>query len=289
MRKIELGKTGEYIPVLGQGTWGIKSWRNKSYYEQWKNSLRRGIELGLTHIDTAEFYGHGTSEKVIGEIIAEVGRDELFITSKLFPIHLRYKTMKKAANKSLKRLGIKNFDLYLIHWPSRFTSIKKQMRVLEDLVNEGKTRYIGVSNFSVDQFIKAQKVLKNVELVNNQLHVNVTRQSYIFNSLPYYQENGITLTAYSPLGHNGYNDLAGEIRKNLEKIANAHNATIQQIAIAWLINHKNVISIPKALKVEHIEENTKAADIILTKEEISLLYNYNEISNTPESEVIIKN
>jgi diketogulonate reductase-like aldo/keto reductase len=287
MRRIELGKTGEQIPILGQGTWGIKRWRSKSYYEQWKNSLRRGIELGLTHIDTAEFYGYGTSEKVVGEIIDEIGRDELFITSKLFPMHLRYKTMKKAAYKSLKRLGIKNFDLYLIHWPSPFVSIQKQMRVMEDLVKEGKTRYIGVSNFSVDQFIKAQESLKTVELVNNQLHVNITRQNHIFNSLPYYQKNGITLTAYSPLAHNGYNDLSGEIKNYLEKIAIAHNATIQQIAIAWLINHKNVISIPKALKLEHVEQNAKAADIILTKEEISLLYP--KISTTSDLEVIINN
>ena len=117
MRKVELGKTGEQIPILGQGTWGIKSRKGKKYYESWKNSLRRGIELGLTHIDTAEIYGFGTSEKVVGELISEYNRDDLFITSKLFPIHLSLKTMKKAANKSLKRLGINTFDLYLIHWP----------------------------------------------------------------------------------------------------------------------------------------------------------------------------
>ena len=289
MRKIELGKTGEQIPVLGQGTWGIKRGRTKIYYEQWKNSLRRGIELGLTHIDTAEFYGHGASEKVIGEIISEIGRDELFITSKLFPMHLRYKTMKKAAYKSLKRLGIKSFDLYLIHWPSPFVSIEKQMMVMEDLVKEGKTRYIGVSNFSVDQFIEAQKALKNVELVNNQLHLNITRQSHIFDSLSYYQKNGIIVTAYSPLGHNGYNELSGEIKNNLEKIASAHNATIQQIAIAWLINHKNIISIPKALKIEHMESNVKAADIILTNEEISLLYNNQKSSSIPKLELVMNN
>jgi len=287
MRKIQLGKTGETIPIIGQGTWGIKSRKNKAYYEQWKNSIKRGIELGLTHIDTAEFYGRGNSEKIVGEIIAEHDRDDLFITSKLFPMHLRYKTMKKAAYNSLKRLGIKYLDLYLIHWPSTFVSIEKQMRVLEGLVNEGKTRYIGVSNFSVEQFKKAQRALKKVELVNNQVHANLTYQKHIHNSLPFYQKEGIIMTAYSPLAHRGYSKLPGEIRDNLMKVAQSHNATIQQIAIAWLINHENVITIPKAFKIEHMEANVKAADIILTQEEISLFYNHANQLETAKKEGFI--
>ena len=272
MRKVELGKTGEQIPVLGQGTWGIKSRKGKDYYNSWKKSLRRGIELGLTHIDTAEFYGFGTSEKVVGDIISEYNRDDLFITSKLFPIHLNFRTMKKAASKSLKRLGINNFDLYLIHWPSPFTSKKKQMKILDHLVKEGKTRYIGVSNFSVEQFKEGLSFLNN-ELVTNQLPANITKQKHMSESLPYYQGNGVTLTAYSPLGHRGYSDLKGEMKDKLNSIAKAHDATIQQIAIAWLINHKNVISIPKAFKIEHVEANAKAAEIILSENELKLIEN----------------
>jgi len=272
MRKVELGKTGEQIPVLGQGTWGIKSRKGKDYYNSWKKSLRRGIELGLTHIDTAEFYGFGTSEKVVGDIISEYNRDDLFITSKLFPIHLNFRTMKKAASKSLKRLGINNFDLYLIHWPSPFTSRKKQMKILDHLVKEGKTRYIGVSNFSVEQFKEGLSFLNN-ELVTNQLPANITKQKHMSESLPYYQGNGVTLTAYSPLGHRGYSDLKGEMKDKLNSIAKTHDATIQQIAIAWLINHKNVISIPKAFKIEHVEANAKAAEIILSENELKLIEN----------------
>lgn len=275
MRKIIIGKNGDKIPVIGQGTWGIKSFRNKNYYEDWKDSIRKGIELGLTHIDTAEFYGHGVSEKIVGQVISEYTRDDLFITTKLFPMHFSIKTMKKAANKSLKRLGIKYIDLYLIHWPSPFISIKKQMKVLEDLKNEGKVRNIGVSNFSVDQFKKALSYLRNSELVNNQLPANISKQTHIEKSLPFYQENGIIMTAYSPLGHNGFSDLKGELKKKIEKVANVHNASIQQIAIAWLINHANVITIPKSFKVEHVEANAKAADIKLTEEEVRLLYENN--------------
>ena len=272
MRKVELGKTGEQIPVLGQGTWGIKSRKRKEYYDTWKNSLRRGIELGLTHIDTAEFYGFGTSEKVVGDIISEYNRDDLFITSKLFPIHLNIRTMKKAASNSLKRLGINNFDLYLIHWPSRFTSIEKQMKILDHLVKEGKTRYVGVSNFSVEQFKEGLSFL-NTDLVTNQLPANITKQKHMSESLPYYQENGVTLTAYSPLGHRGFSNLKGGLIDKLNSIAKTHNATIQQIAIAWLINHKNVISIPKAFKIEHVEANAKAAEIILSENELKLIEN----------------
>ena len=272
MRKVELGKTGEQIPVLGQGTWGIKGRKGKDYYESWKNSLRRGIELGMTHIDTAEFYGFGTSEKVVGELISEYNRDDLFITSKLFPMHMNLRTMEKAASKSLKRLGINNFDLYLIHWPSPLTSKEKQMKILDHLVKEGKTRYVGVSNFSVEQFKESLSIL-NAELVTNQLPLNITNQKHISESLLYYQENGVTLTAYSPLGHRGYSNLKGEWRDTLNIIVKAHGATIQQIAIAWLINHKNVISIPKAFKIEHVEANAKAAEITLTENELKLIEN----------------
>lgn len=270
MKKVELGKTGEKIPVLGQGTWGIKSRKGKDYYETWKKSLRKGIELGLTHIDTAEVYGFGTSERLVSEIISEYNRDDLFITSKLFPMHSRSKTMKKAADKSLKRLGIKHFDLYLIHWPFPLISKQKQMKILDLLIKEGKTRYVGVSNFSVEQFKQSQNLL-NAELVTNQLHANITKQKHISESLPYYQKEGVILTAYSPLGHKGYTNLKGELREKLDILSETHNATIQQIAIAWLINQNNVIAIPKAFHIEHVEANAKAAEITLSDAEQKLI------------------
>ncbi|MFX0097024.1 MAG: aldo/keto reductase [Candidatus Hodarchaeota archaeon] len=277
MKMIELAKTGEKISILGQGTWGLKGKilfiypRASEYYEQWKNSLRKGIELGMNHIDTAEVYGWGVAERIVGEILAEYRREDLFITTKLLPIHFGHNGSKKAAYNSLKRLGLESVDLYLIHFRNPFSSLRKQMRMLEELVDEGKTRYIGVSNFSVEQFKEAQSYLKKHELVNNQVRANVLHQGHIHESLPFYQKEGITMTAYSPLGHTGFNGLKGEIRDKLEKIAESHNTTIQQIAIAWLINHENVITIPKAFKIEHLEANAQAAGIKLRQEEINLL------------------
>ncbi len=263
MRKVELGKTGEKIPVIGQGTWGLSS--------KWKKSLHKGIELGMTHIDTAEAYGFGTAEKILGEVIAEYERDDLFITSKLLPLHFFYSRMKKAAYNSLNRLGLDYFDLYLIHWPSPVVSVGKHMSVLEDLVKEGKTRYIGVSNYSVKQFVRAQHALKSAELVTNQVGASVVRQNHIRVSLPYYQKEGVTLTAYSPLGHRGLKDLGGKMLKALECVAANHEATIQQIAIAWLINMDGVVTIPRAFQTEHVEKNAAAAEITLSPEEMNSL------------------
>jgi diketogulonate reductase-like aldo/keto reductase len=273
MKKIQLGKSKEQIPILGQGTWGISYKRNKKHYELWKKSLKAGIELGMTHIDTAELYGMGTSERVVGEVIAEYERDELFITSKLFPKHFGSNAMKKACDKSLRRLNTKYLDLYLVHFPSFIApKIKKHMRVMEDLLKEGKTRYIGVSNYSVAQFKKAQSILKKAELVTNQLQASITSQKHIHKSLPYYQKEGITFTAYSPLGHRGLTHLTREIENKLKQLSEKYNASTQQLAIAWLINHDNVITIPKAVQINHVEANVKAADIILTDQELKLLY-----------------
>ena len=262
MRKVELGRTGEKIPVIGQGTWGLN--------HQQKHSLHKGIELGMTHIDTAEAYGFGRAEKVVGEVIAEYDRDDLFITSKLFPVHFFHSRMKKAAYNSLKRLNIDYFDLYLIHWPSPVVSIEKHMRALEDLVKEEKTRYIGVSNYSLKQVVTAQNALKRVEIVTNQVGASVVKQNHI-KSLPYYRKEGITLTAYSPLGHRGFKNLKGRICKALECVAASHQATIQQTALAWLINMDKVITIPKAFQISHVEANAKAAEIVLTPEEMNML------------------
>jgi diketogulonate reductase-like aldo/keto reductase len=271
MRLTELGKTGEKIPIIGQGTWGIKARKSKEYYEQWKKALRHGIELGMTHIDTAEAYGWGISEHIVGEVVAEYNRDEVFVTSKLLPIYVRYSQMKKATEKSLKRLNLNYFDMYLIHYPNPLIPIKRNMRLLEDLLSEGKTRYIGVSNHSLKKFQKAQECLKKAELVTNQLQVNVVRQKHIINNLSFYQNQGVTLTAYSPLGHRGLTSLKEELQDTLEKIAKKHNATIHQIAIAWLVNINGVITIPKAFQLTHVEQNAAAGDIVLSDEEMKVI------------------
>ena len=278
MRTVELASTGEHIPVIGQGLWGVSRLKGlssgKSYFNEIKAALKKGIELGQTHLDTAEIYGSGKAEEVLGDVIRDYPRDDLFITTKLFPFHFRKKSMNNALRKSLRRLGLDYVDLYLIHWPSKIIPIEKEMSVLEDLVKEGKTRYIGVSNFSVEQFKTAQEALKKEELVNNQLYINITNQKHIHDSLPYYKENNITVTAYSPLAHKGFTELSGDIKIELERLSKKYGATIQKIALAWLINHERIITIPKAFKIEHVIDNVKAGDINLSLEDIESLYNF---------------
>ena len=271
MRKINIGHKGEKIPILGQGTGGIQPKEPGESYEKWKDVLKVGIELGMTHIDTAEIYGSGKSESMVGEVIKNFDRDDLFITTKLSPQHRGENEMKLAVNNSLKRLGLKNVDLYLIHWLKHKQSIKQIINFLEVLIDEGKTRYIGVSNFSLDQFKTAQQEAKKYELVTNQIKLNIENQILSQDSLSYYQKEDIILTAYSPLGRYGLKKMQPSKMNKLEDLAVKYKATPHQIALAWLINHKNIIAIPKTFKVEHVKQNAEATNIRLTENEINNL------------------
>lgn len=271
MRAVELGKTGEKIPVIGQGTWGLSRWKSAEYYQQWKRVLHQGISLGMTHIDTAEVYGMGMAERIVGEVVKEYPRDELFIASKLFPFRVFHNSIKKAAYKSLERLHLDYLDLYLVHWPNPVVSIEKHMRALEALVEEGKTRFIGVSNYSVNQVEIAMHALKKTELVTNQVKASVTAQKHL-KDLPFYRKEKITLTAYSPLGHRGLATIADEQQKKLTLVAEKYNVTIQQVALSWLVSMEGVITIPKTVTIDHVKANARAAETVLPTEEIRMLW-----------------
>ncbi len=272
MKKIQLSNTGEKISIIGQGTWGIKSSEDNEYYEQWQNALRRGIELGMTHIDITEYYRQGLIENVVGEVIAEYNRDDLFLTGNLSAWYFRSNNMKRAISESLKRLGIKYFDLFLMPASNFLVSKKKYIRLLEDLVDEGKTRYIGVKNFSVNQFIEAQQYLKKFELVNNQLKARIDYPHHIHNVLPYYQKKGITITLYSPLINFNKLGMNWYYRNNTQQIAKAHHTNVQQISIAWLIDQMDVITLINPFHVKYLGDITKVIDIKLEQEEIEIFY-----------------
>lgn len=274
---------GTKIPVLGLGTWGIGGERgtDTTYDKENIYAIKTAIELRITHIDTAEMYGHGHSEELVGQAISGFNRKDLFITTKLLPEHLRYDDVFTSAEGSLRRLKTDYIDLYLIHMPNPEIPIQETMRALDLLVEQGLIKFIGVSNFSVGQMKEAEKYAQN-KIVADQIEYNllVRNQQGMFTRdmeskiIPYCQENDILVIAYKPLERGR---LARPGFKVLDELAGKYNKTQSQIAINWLVSKKRVVTISKAAKVEHLEENLGAIGWKLGPEDMSKLDN--EFSN----------
>jgi diketogulonate reductase-like aldo/keto reductase len=261
---------------LGLGTWGIggKMSRDTSRDDEGIAAIKKAIELGYTHIDTAEMYGAGHSEELVGLAIKDFDRDSLFITTKVLPEHLRREDVIKAAEGSLKRLKTDYIDLYLIHIPNPEIPIKETMRAMDTLVGQQKIRFIGVSNFSVEQLKEAQDCTEN-KIANNQIEYNLlTRHSGMYNVnieseiIPYCQENDIIITAWAPFDRGR---LLQEKNKLLEELREKYKKTISQIAINWLIYKKNIITIPKSSNTSHLKENLGALGWNLYEKDIKKL------------------
>lgn len=258
------------VPKIGFGTWKIggEMSADRSQDARSKTALRAAHELGYTHFDTAEMYAGGHSEELLGQAVQESGipREDLFIVSKVTPSNLSYKDVLRSAENSLRRLDMSYLDLYLIHWPSSGISLSESFRALNQLVREGRVRYIGVSNFDV-RLMKQARAESETPIFTNQVSYSLTDRSCSRNGvLEYCQGNDILLTAYSPVEE-------GRLRvsASVQAIADAHAATPYQIALAWLVSQPRVITIPMSFNPEHIAENFAAADIELTKDEIEQL------------------
>ncbi|MBW7990146.1 MAG: aldo/keto reductase [Planctomycetes bacterium] len=228
-------------------------------------ALRLGFELGMTFIDTAEVYGNGHSEELVGRAIEGI-RDKVFIASKVSPEHLFYDDLLLSAEKSLRKLKTDYIDLYQVHWPNPKVPIDETMRAMEQLVRNGKVRYVGMSNFSLRQFKAAQAVLSENEIVSVQVEYNLFDRNIENSILPYCESESIITIAYSPLDQG---QIAGDYKKTkaLEMIANRYNRTVAQVALNWLISHPSVIAIPKATNPIHIRDNASAADFELSDED----------------------
>ncbi len=258
------------LPKIGFGTWKIggKSTPDHSVDEKSLAALRYALEIGYTHFDTAEMYANGHSEELVGQAVRESGkkREDVFITTKVTPSHLRYDDVLKACNHSLRRLQMEYIDLYLIHWPNSGAKYEDTFRALNELVRDGKIKHLGVSNFDVD-LLKRSQSLSETPIITNQVPFSLTDRSYVKNGvLEYCQKNDITITAYEPLNQG---QLASN--KTLENIAHAHRSTPFQIALAWVIAQPRVITIPMSFNPQHIRENFEAAQIELTPAELEAL------------------
>ena len=267
---------GVKISVLGIGTWkmggGLSA--DSTHDKEETLAIKAAVRLGMTHIDTAELYGNGHAEELVGEAIQGFKREELFITTKVKSENLRYDYLISAAQRSLKRLRTGYTDLYLIHSSNPDIPIEETMNAMKYLVENKLTRFIGVSNFSVEQIEEAQKHAKN-KIVANQIEYNLlTRNRGQFTNdmeseiMPYCQKNGIMVIAYRPLA-NG--ELAKPGIRLLDELSEKYGKTQAQIALNWLISKPNIITIPKTVEIEHIKENLGAIGWRLSKEDMRRL------------------
>lgn len=253
MDKHIIFKNGQQVCKLGQGTY--KMGRRRSEEIQ---ALRRGIELGLTLIDTAEMYG---TEDLVGEAVRNC-RDKAFIVSKVLPGNASYEGTKHACEHSLMRLGTDYIDLYLLHWAGRYP-LSETVCALVELQKEGKIRQWGMSNLDVADMEHILSLPHGMDCAANQVLYNLKDRGIEYDLIPWSGRHGIPVMAYTPLGE-------GVLRnhKTLAGIARRHNATPTQIMLAWVMRMENVIAIPKAGSIAHVEENARSLEISLTEEDL---------------------
>ncbi len=265
-----LGRSNVKVPVLGLGTWGIGGFSTRSVAgdDDDIKALRLGLDLEMRFIDTAEMYASGHTEEVVAKAI-EGRRESVFLATKVSPQHLSYEGVLKSCDASLKRLRTNYVDLYQAHWPNPRIPIPETMKGLEKLVKDGKVRFIGVSNFSVEQTRQAQEALSTVDVVSNQVEYSLLDRSIEADLLPYAEKEQITIIAYSPLARGKI--LSASNRENrwriLDEIAAKHGKTRNQVALNWLIAKQPVMAIPKSANSAHLQENLGAQGWKIFKED----------------------
>lgn len=253
--------SGTSVPVLGQGTWQLGDRPGRKAQEI--ATLQLGIDLGMTLIDTAEMYGDGASERLVGEAIAG-RRDQVFIVTKVLPGNASNRERIVASCEgSLRRLGVERIDLYLLHWRSG-EDLPVVVETFDELARVGKIRHWGVSNFDVDDLDELAAIPGSDAVASNQVLYNITRRGIEFDLLPRARSRGINVMAYTPIE-------PARTLKNaaLERIAARHAATPLQIALAWVIRQEGVIAIPRTGSPEHVRENAAAAAIELTNDDLT--------------------
>ncbi|MFP3921101.1 MAG: aldo/keto reductase [Dichotomicrobium sp.] len=254
--------SGEAIPVLGQGTWFMGDDRRRRNDEI--AALRLGIDLGMGLIDTAEMYGGGASEDLVGEAIAG-RRDAVFLVSKVLPSNATREGVIAACERSLRRLGTDRLDLYLLHWRGG-TPLAETLEGFAALTEAGKIRHWGVSNFDLSDMEELVGLPGGSAVQTNQVLYNLTRRGIEWDLLPWSRERGLPIMAYSPIEQGRLLGNSG-----LQSVAGRHGATAAQMALAWLLRHDGVFAIPKAGTPRHVEQNRAALDLRLTEADLDAL------------------
>ena len=263
MRKHLFGAAAREVAVLGQGTWYIDSAARGAAVA----ALRRGLDLGMNHIDTAEMYGSGAAEKLVGEAI-EGRRDDVFLVSKVLPGNASRAGTRAACERSLKQLGTDRLDCYLIHWRGNHP-LEETFAALDDLLRGGKILSYGVSNFDVDDLEEALRITGPGRLACNQVLYHLGERAIEHAVLPWCERHGLAVVAYSPFGHDSFPEPASPGGRALDAIAQARGATPRQVALAFLTRRPSLFAIPKASSAAHAQENAAAGGIRLPGDDIA--------------------
>jgi diketogulonate reductase-like aldo/keto reductase len=264
MKKNKFGVANVDVSVIGQGTWYIDHGDRSSAVA----ALCRGIDLGMTHIDTAEMYGSGAAEELVGAAI-DGRRDEVFLVSKLLPSNASRNGTIAACERSLKRLGTDRLDCYLLHWRGSHP-LGDTVAAFERLRADGKILSWGVSNFDVDDLDEIRQIAGPDQLACNQVLYHLRERAIEHGVIPWCEENGVAVVAYSPFGHaGGFPEPQTAGGRVLKAIADRHQATPRQVALSFLTRRASLFAIPKASNPEHAEENAGAGALDLSDADLA--------------------
>jgi len=264
LKQKKFGTHGPDVSVIGQGTWYLDRGDRKAAIA----ALRRGIETGMTHIDTAEMYGE--AEPVIADAIIGLPREKLFLVSKVLPSNASRRGTITACERSLKRLKTDHLDCYLLHWRGSYP-FEETVAAFDELDRAGKIRAWGVSNFDADDLDELLDVAGEGKIACNQVLYHLQERAIEHAVIPWCERNGVAVVAYSPFGHNDFPSARSKGGEVLQAIAEAHNATPRQVALAFLTRAPSVLAIPKASSAEHAADNAAAGDLTLSAAEIAAL------------------
>jgi len=258
------GNAAADVVVIGQGTWDLE----KDPRATALAALRRGLDLGMTHIDTAEMYGSGEAESLVAEAIAG-RRDEVFLVSKVLPENASRKGTIAACERSLARLRTDRLDGYLLHWPGDHP-VAETIEAFEQLRRDGKILSWGVSNFDVPELEEVWR-LAGARLACNQVLYHLQERAIEHAVIPWCEQHGVAVVAYSPFGSGAFPEARTKGGRVLQTIGRAHDATARQVALAYLLRNPAVFTIPKAGRADHVEDNAGAAGLRLSADEVALL------------------
>ena len=257
---------GKGIPVLGLGTWFMGQTASK--FEQEVSAVRYAIECGISLIDTAEMYANGGAEKVVGAAIKDLGsidREKIFIVSKVLPSNGGYEDVVQACERSLRRLSVDCIDLYLLHWRGA-VPFQETLKAFKALRSEGKIRYFGLSNFDSADLEEWCKCDGGAEFATNQVLYNLGRRGVEWDIIPFCKDRNVPVMAYSPLEQGRLDQFPV-----LSEVAERHGVKPLQVALAWVLSQESVITIPKAVNHQHIDQNIAALEIVLDGQDYALL------------------